>query len=162
MTAEQQELLARRERDFNQFLSEMRPALEQLGRLVSPEDPDLPLRDPVAMLPALERLLANEDLTAIPEDDRRWLSVELMHFVAQFLISEHGGEWRLERDPASPAFARYVITGFTRNAPAVASVEPGAIAHAILSSPPPRSVIAAIDAAEGRLSARPKPSSPSA
>ena len=34
----------------------MAPALKRLGRLVSPDDLDPPIRDPIATLPALERL----------------------------------------------------------------------------------------------------------
>jgi hypothetical protein len=129
----------------------MAPALRQLARLVSPDDLDLPLRDPMAILPALERLLANEDLSALSADDRRSLAAELMHYIAHLLRSEHGGGWELDREPASPTFGRYVLTKFTRNALPLAIVEPGAIAHDIVVSPPPRSLIAAIDAAEGRL-----------
>ena len=153
LSADQEELLERRRRGFSEFVSEMQPALETLGRAIWSHQTDLLMRDPVAALPRMEELLANDDLMAVPEEELSPLRVEIMFYIASLFMQRYGGEWRIVEDVNSPWFARYVLSGFSKGASPDGVIEPGAIMDTLTRSPAPRSLIAAIDAVDWQLSA---------
>lgn len=153
LSTDQEQFLERRRRGFDEFVSEMRPALVSLGRAMWPDQPDLLTRDPVAALPRMQELFANEDLTTIPAEELSPLRVQVMFYIASLMMQRYGGAWQIVEDPGSPLFVRYVVSGLAKGAAPDAVIEPGAIAASFMSSPAPRSLIAAIDVADRQLSA---------
>lgn len=155
LSTEQEQLLERSRRMFDEFVSEMRPTLEDFGRAIWPDEPDLLVRDPAAGLPRMHELFADEDLSTIPKDELLTLKAQVMFYIASLVMQDYGGEWRIVEDPNSPLLGRYVLTGFSRGASPGAVIEPGAIMASFISSPAPRSLADAIFSATDRaLSAR--------
>lgn len=74
-------------------------------------DPAQIIDNPLVALPEMERLLGDEDLAQLSDDDFNWLAARVMNYIAAVFKWRHGGEWVVDDRPDSPSYARYVVRG---------------------------------------------------
>jgi hypothetical protein len=60
--------------------------------------------DPLALLPHLNRLVADQDYDGLDQDDWLYLHSILAAFIADVLIRKHGARWRLRHDARGPNY----------------------------------------------------------
>ncbi|MFF6782792.1 hypothetical protein [Streptomyces sp. NPDC012510] len=72
-------------------------------------------RDPVSVIPALDDYVSRAPLDEFEESDWVTLHLDLVSFVADFLIQTYGARWLLVDDPASPTGYRFVVEATGRD-----------------------------------------------
>jgi hypothetical protein len=105
--------------------------------------------DPLPLVPHLERALRDEDLAGWDAEQRRRWWIYLMGAVSAVVLHLNGGHWDVEQRAGHPAHGRYVLTGFP-GAPDTA-VDLAPLVMEFLASPPRRSFVALLAAAESDL-----------
>ena len=66
--------------------------------------------EPLALLPHLNRFVADQDYETFDQDDWRYLHTILAAYIAEVLIRKHGARWRLRHDSRGPNYM-LVTTG---------------------------------------------------
>lgn len=142
-------ILDQRRRDLDQWRRQMDESVVELGRLLGIDPPTTLSREPLWALPILRRLMA-QDMGGRSDGDRAWVATTLLAIIGQQLMRDHDAQWVVEHDPASLAYARYIL-----RTPAGRKVDLGALVDEFLAAPTGREVLALVAAAESRLSADP-------
>ncbi|MGW1891300.1 hypothetical protein ACWCP6_13745 [Streptomyces sp. NPDC002004] len=97
--------------------------------------PEVYARDPMSVIPALDDYVSRAPLGEFEENDWITLHVDLMSFVADFLIRKYGARWILVDDPAGPIGYRYIIEA-TGNDGHARRVDPVDIVKMEFANPP--------------------------
>ncbi|KUM93939.1 hypothetical protein AQI88_24695 [Streptomyces cellostaticus] len=71
--------------------------------------PEIYTRDPMSVIAVLDDYASRAPLDDFEESDWITLHVDLVSFLADFLIQRHGARWALMDDPAGPVGYRYLI-----------------------------------------------------
>ncbi|MDX2936501.1 hypothetical protein [Streptomyces ipomoeae] len=102
------------EPDLEEWIEERRRnAIDIADMLGVP--PETYTRNPMSVVPALDDYVSRAPLDEFEESDWITLHLDLVSFVADFLIQTYGARWLLVDDPASPAGYRYVIEATGRD-----------------------------------------------
>lgn len=117
------------------FQAEATGALLDLAAMLGVDPPRMLLEDPAQGLPRVERLLRDEDLTTLSEDEHICLAGRLMSFIGALLKAAHDGEWTVDDDPSSPSYAHYVVAAGDE------VFDVSAALQAYLDDRPPRSLV---------------------
>ena len=129
------ELLARRMAEFETFRAERLPVLHEFCKALGFDQPHEVLIEPDKFLPLLDRGLQH---AVISEENRAWLVTRIGYYIGEYLISLLGGYWRVDQDPLSPSFARYVVGDFSREGANTEVIDPFEIAQRYATTPVPR------------------------
>ena len=100
--------LAERQAGLDEWRQESLTALLRWAETIG-ADPEQMLLDPTIGIAPAEQMLDNEDVGALPTEDRDWVTSHLLAHVAFVLMHNHGGEWAIDDDPESPTYTRYVV-----------------------------------------------------
>ena len=90
--------LAERQAGLDEWRQESLTALLRWAETIG-ADPEQMLLDPTIGIAPAERMLDNEDVGALPTEDRDWVTSHLLAHVAFILMHNHGGEWADRRRP---------------------------------------------------------------
>lgn len=148
LTPEETATLDDRWKNFQAFVSLIRPAIEEFIRLVMAVDPKPYLEDFEKLLLALEQGLRDEDLSRLSDDDRLWLQVRIGYIIGELLSQRFEAMWHICEDPQSKFFLRYVLGYFKRGVKKGLILDPIEAAGVYLETPPPRSLLAVLDSIE--------------
>lgn len=124
-----------------------RDSVDRLATLLDAPPPEGDRERLLALVPRLETMLRDQDFTRLDEDERRWLAAQLLSFVGELLIAEHGGRWLVDDEPGSQTYGRYVVGGFS-GGDLTPVVDPSSVVTAVFAQAPPRSLVAAIGEVE--------------
>ncbi len=106
-------------------------------------DPAEMLESPLVALAAVDRMLGNEDISQLSDDEFTWLGARLLNYIGAVYIWRFDGEWVVDDRPDSPSYTAYVVRGSNGK-----HYEPGRAAIDFLNAPAPRELIAHIAAGE--------------
>lgn len=65
--------------------------------------------DAMSLLPALQNYVSRAPLEDFEQSDWITLHVDLMSFVADYLVRKYGAQWAVAEDPRTPRGYRYLI-----------------------------------------------------
>ncbi|MFB3304699.1 hypothetical protein [Pseudomonas sp. AMR01] len=130
-----QALLARRMAEFERFRFERLPVLHEFCEALGFEQPHEVLNTPEKFLARLDSGFQN---TVISEEDRVWFITRIGYYIGEYLAVVYRGYWLVDEDPASPAFARYVVGGFSFEGVVAPTVDPFNVAQRYADTPAPR------------------------
>src|SRR4051794_16229488 len=105
MNDSQQELMARRQAGFDQFVAEMMPVLVDFATTLNLPDPPLIIADPTHYLPMVDAWLRDQVIAA---EDRTCLMARIGYLVGEVLVQQFSACWLVCDSPESRLFARYV------------------------------------------------------
>lgn len=106
MTAD--ELLEEHRAGLDEWRHDSVAALMRWATTIGVEPQEM-LTNPAAGIAPAERMLGDEDIEALSDDDRGWVISHLLAHVAAILMHEHGGGWEVDADPSSPTYTNYVV-----------------------------------------------------
>lgn len=149
LDSEQLSLLELRHDAFDIFLRQRMPMLADLAETLGLADPKLIVADPEAFL---RRIATHMDAQPVEEDDFVWVVTRIGYLVGETLIQRLGASWRVNEDPATRTFGRYVVGNFTRVA-AHCVVDPMEVAADYADTAAPRDLVGLLAGIEDSLRA---------
>jgi hypothetical protein len=148
VTSEQQELLAKRQTAFDQWLTERMPILRDFAAALDLPDPPLIVADPDRYLPPIGAWLRNQ---VVEPGDWAWAVSRVGYFVGEVLIQRFAACWLVCDAPGSRLFARYVVGRFRRVSNPAAIADPVEVVAAYLSEPPGHDLVRMLETVGGEL-----------
>ncbi|WP_017254369.1 hypothetical protein [Pseudomonas tolaasii] len=130
-----QALLARRLAEFERFRFERLPVLHEFCEALGFEEPHEVLNTPKKFLARLDSGFRD---AVISEENRAWFITRIGYHIGECLVVGYHGYWLVDEDPASPAFARYVVGGFAFEGVEAPTVDPFSVAQRYADMPAPR------------------------